>query len=480
MSAFANTSKHTANIASVQLNSEPTVTPISVNARIDYIQRYSQQAVLVIDDDVNVYTQAARQFLLGLTKENSHDESNVAFVSASKKLNDIQIRCRLIEQLFANTLFDPEKSLAVSILQLSKQSKEAVMIVVEHAHALSLQLKYELCQLVDVANKTDNNINVVLFSQTQAAQEVASNKTIFNNKLAIIDAQSGQIFALDNPKFKHKNNLLTPKFWRNTALTTLTIATVIGLSWYMLINTDSFTLAKLPLVENNIKTIAISEKETPQATTQVVEQSMPADSKDIFAALSSTAELTSTSFEAPANTSDIVAALALDDEALNQPVKAEPAVETQAVIKVEQQQSSPVATINEKAEVAIQDETGKSLSHVKANSSEDKSLNFSKPTDLPVTLAPSYYLNASTGYVIQIVGFSDMSLLARFIEQYPTLTYFSYQKVVNGKLLVVLTTPVYADKAQARAALALLPETIKARGVWIKPLSTVKTEIAAL
>ena len=146
MSVTAHTSINQANLASVQLNTEPAVTSISVSARIDYIQRFSKQAVLVVDQDSAIYAQAARQFLINLSKEKSDQEANVAFVSASTKLNDIQMRCRLIEQLYANTLFDPEKSLAVSILNLSKQSKDSITIVVENAQSLSLQIKYELCQ----------------------------------------------------------------------------------------------------------------------------------------------------------------------------------------------------------------------------------------------------------------------------------------------------------------------------------------------
>jgi len=234
MSAVAHTSIDHNNIASVQLNSEPAVTSISVSARIDYIQRFSKQAVLVIDPDVNVYTQAARQFLITISKEKSVQESNVAYVSASTKLNDIQMRCRLIEQLFANTLFDPEKSLAVSILNLSKESKDRITIVVEHAHALSLQIKYELCQLVDVANKTNNKINVVLFGQEQAAQDAATNKTIFKNKLAIIDAKTGQLFTLDHAKFNDANSIFTKKFWLKIAITVISISVLINYQWLML------------------------------------------------------------------------------------------------------------------------------------------------------------------------------------------------------------------------------------------------------
>ena len=51
------------------------------------------------------------------------------------------------------------------IQRFSKQ----MTVVVEHAHALSLQIKYELCQLADTAKKTQNNINVVIFGLKQAA-----------------------------------------------------------------------------------------------------------------------------------------------------------------------------------------------------------------------------------------------------------------------------------------------------------------------
>ena len=193
--------------------------------------------------------------------DKSPQETNVAFVSASTKLNDIQMRCRFIEQLFANTLFDPEKSLAVSLLTLSKQRKENITIVVEHAHALSLQMKYELCQLVDVANKTQSKINVALFGNEQAAQNVATNRSIFKNKLAIIDAKSGQLFPLDHAKFNSKNAMFTNKFWLKVATITLVISALIGLSWFVLINYDNFSLSQLPETNaNNKVTIPTSEQ----------------------------------------------------------------------------------------------------------------------------------------------------------------------------------------------------------------------------
>jgi len=98
-------------------------------------------------------------------------------------------------------------------------------------------------------------------------------------------------------------------------------------------------------------------------------------------------------------------------------------------------------------------------------------------TELPLALTPNYYLNSPTGFVVQIVGFTDMALLVRFNDKYPNLEYFSYQKKLNGQLFVVLTTKIFDTKEQAREALQALPQDIIERGVWVKALLTVQNEI---
>lgn len=475
MSAVAHTSIEHANIASVQLDTEPEVTSISVSARIDYIQRFSKQAVLVIDNNVDVYTQAARQFLTHLSKEKINQEENqdvnVAFVSASTKLNDIQMRCRLIEQLFANTLFDPEKSLAVSILQLSKKSKDGLTIVIEHAHALSLQMKYELCQLVDVANKTHSKINVVLFGQEQAAQDAAINKTIFKNKLAIIDANTGQLFSLEHAKFNNKNTVFTSKFWQKLIITVVTITALIGVSWFALIEYDSFGLSQLPafnvkgsdksLIEANSKWVNKNKKESV-AKNFIVEKNANelAATSEIHAALLGKGISVAKVENMPAQATDILQALDFIDAktTLPQMVKPELQMAKLEIVKEEKAQSKidkkivPAQVINKKTDKPIR-------------------------TELPLVLTPSYYVNLSTGYVVQIVGFTDMNLLASFIDKYQNIEYFSYQKKLNEQLFVVLTTKVFESQEDARLALQALPQAIIERGVWIKALSTVQAEI---
>jgi DamX protein len=73
-----------------------------------------------------------------------------------------------------------------------------------------------------------------------------------------------------------------------------------------------------------------------------------------------------------------------------------------------------------------------------------------------------------------------MTLLARFIEAYPNLEYFSYQKNLNEQSFVVLTTSVFETKEEARLEIQQLPQAIIDRGVWIKALSIIKTEIEAI
>lgn len=487
MSVGAHKNINHANLASVQLNSEPAVTSISVSARIDYIQRFSKQAVLVVDPDATIYAQAARQFLINLSKEKSDQEANVAFVSASTKLNDIQMRCRLIEQLYANTLFDPEKSLAVSVLNLSKQSKDSITIVVEHAHSLSLQMKYELCQLVDVANKTQSKINVALFGLEATAKDISSNKSIFKNKLAIVEAQSGQLLALDHPRFKDSRSFFNNKFLVKLLVVTITIAALTALSWFTMINYDNFSLSELPSLtaEDSKKEQPVNIKpENSQLDDKLIADNdineprneEVANSVDIQAALLGEVLVIDSKLNGEAEATDILQALSLENKALSE----FSTTESNAGAGIE------IKTNSEILNTALSAEITQTL----PLSENSKVTPVTKPIEItqeketkalvsqePLGLNQSYYLTAETGFVVQLVGFTDLSLLTRFILQYPELETYAYQKQLNNRIFFVLTTKVYKDKTQAQEAINTLPQAIIDRGVWVKSLSVVKDEI---
>jgi len=422
---------------------------ISVIARIDYIQRFSKQMTVVIDKNTAVYSKVARQYLANLSQESSKQEMNVAFVAASSKINDIQMRCRLIEQLFANTLFDPEQSLAVSILRLAKQNNGIITVVVEHAQALSLQIKYELCQLVDTAKKTQNNINVVIFGLEQAAIEISQNRTIFDKKTSIIDASNGQVLALDHGRFKNKTPVFKKGLWLKVSLVTLSSLLIAVVFWFILTEHESFNFTTLPIepIVNENPIVVV-----PQKLTQQVQNNNLASVSDVHIAL--------VSQNRPQGL---------------QPVKAERNDILQALMLAEPivKESQIAANLEERGAISLNEQ----VTPKQVNLTDEKLDKVSQSTTLPIMLNEQYYLDSEKGYVVQITGFGDLLRLEQFIKQHNEIDYFSYQRNLNDQKFFVLTSKIFSDKTQAREALSKLPPEISNLGAFLKSVSTIKHEI---
>ena len=438
---------------------------ISVTARIDYNLRFAKQAVLVVGDNTEQYSQLASQFLVSLSKGKpsaiQHDAQNnhinVAFVAASSKLNDIQMRCRLIEQLFVNTLFDPEQSLAVSVLRFAKQHGEAISIVIDHAHALSLQVKYELSQLVHLAKKSKLAINVVLFGLTEAAQQLATNKSLFKNKMVVIDAESGQVVSLEDKKMTLAKNASPLALWQKISLASAIVIIGAALIWvYSIIaedvNKQTFSTKEqtvlegqtsqeliLPISNDNLgneKTRIMQKKQKTILVEQATHASKSSDtvqatSEEINHALM-TKQLVSPSKKIPAEAGDVLQALAAADNKI----------------------AAKVVDSLDK-EVVIQRRT--------------------------VEISNSYYQTKSEefgkGYVIQIAGFSDNKLAERFLSLYPEQNLYSYQKQLNGNGFTVITTKAFPNKADAKSIIQSLPMQLIERKPWVKSISSVINEI---
>jgi DamX protein len=428
---------------------EISVTDINVIARIDYIQRFSKHMAVVVDENSAVYSKVARQYLANLSQTTGTQDMNVAFLAASNKINDIQMRCRLIEQLFANTLFDPEQSLAVSILRLAKQNNGIITVVVEHAQALSLQIKYELCQLVDTAKKTQNNVNVVIFGLEQTGIEIGQNRTIFDKKTSIIDASSGQVIALDHARFKNKPAVFKSSVWLKISLASLVGLALVMIIGFLFSEYKNVNFAALPPTIINENSTAL-----PQNVRKITNQSNLASVSDVqFALLSQ--ENSQQLLPEKAERNDILQALTLTEVAIKDERTShhiEKSVPTSPIVKV-----TPI--IEQVLPTNLKLEKGNSLAI------------------LPVVLNEEYYLNSEKGYVVQITGFSDLSRLEEFIENNNELDYFSYQKNLNTQKFFVLTTKIYNDKVKARAAMDKLPQSIKDLGSFLKSVSTIKREI---
>jgi len=420
---------------------------ISVTSRIDYNLRFTKQAVLVVGNSTEQYSQLASQFLVSLstikptinTLEVQDQQINVAFIAASSKLNDIQIRCRLIEQLFVNTLFDPEQSLAVSVLRFAKQHPEAISIVIDHAHALSLQVKYELCQLVAVAKKNQLTINVVLFGLTEAAQQLGINKSLFKNKLVVIEAVSGQVIGLDDKSISVEKDASPLSLWQKVSLVGAMVLLAAVLVWvYLLIVEDvsqqTFTVTPTVLnsssqYENDLVVSSVKENNS-----SVNAQTTQATSEEINQVLMATNSINPIK-QIPAEAGDVLQALVIADNSVD----------------------------------------------VNATNVMDKpASNQSQSTESTETINNYYQIKAKqykSGYVVQIAGFSDEKLLKRFLSLYPKEELYSYQRELNNNSFTVITSKVFQTKAAAKAAIELLPIQLLERKPWVKSISSVISEI---
>lgn len=425
-------------------------TAVSVIARIDYIQRFSKQMTVVVDKNPAVYSKVARQYLANISQESNQQEINVAFVAASNKINDIQMRCRLIEQLFVNTLFDPEQSLAVSILRLAKQNHGAITVIVEHAQALSLQIKYELCQLADTAKKTQNNINVVIFGLEQAAIEIGQNKTVFDKKASIIDASSGQVFALDHARFKRNSTAFKNGEWLKISLISLSSILIVFVLMFLFSEFKVFNFTSLPVTPAINEPSPILQKKTKVVTQEstLMASSDIASVADVHLALLGHNDKHAF-LETPAKSDDILQALIL----------AEPAKQENPVTE----SSEDLPTIKTVQTVAV--------------AQVPPSVVESELIALPTIVNNQYYLNFAQGFVIQVTGFSELFRLEEFIKSNHGSEFFSYQKSLNTQRFFVLTSKVFDDKTQAREAMEKLPQAIRGLGSFLKSVSTIKREI---
>lgn len=432
---------------------------ISVTARIDYNLRFAKQAVLVVGDNTEQYSPLASQFLVslsngkpgGLHPDTQDNHINVAFIAASSKINDIQMRCRLIEQLFVNTLFDPEQSLAVSVLRFAKQHGEAISIVIDHAHALSLQVKYELCQLVTLAKKNKLTINVVLFGLTEAAQQLAMNKSLFKNKMVVIAAESGQVISLDDKRMTLTKSASPLSLWQKISLASAIAIIGVALTWvYLLIAEDVNKQAF------NIKEPTVLESHSSLELVLPISNDIPSNENS----RTMQKKQKTTLIEQSTNGSKVTDALQATSEEINQ------ALMTHHLAKPNKRIPAEAGDVLQALSV-VDNKIDANKEVVKQN--------------ITVDINNSYYQikaeEFSKGYVIQIAGFSDEILAKRFLSLYPEEDLHSYQKQLSGKLFTVITTKAFPNKAEAKSIIQALPIQLIERKPWVKSISSVINEI---
>jgi DamX protein len=434
-------------------------TDISVIARINYNLRFTKQAVFVVAQNTVQYSQLASEFLVNLcnktnndpTNKNSENQPNVAFVSASNKLDDIQIRCRLIEQLFVNSLFDPEQALDVSILNFTRQQKQPISIVIDHAHALSLQIKYELCQLVSMAKKKKLIVNLVMFGLTSAGHEIASNKSLFKHKIILIDGPTGQVISLSDKKLLVDNHMTAfTKKHRLAFIAVLTFLVTVLVTIYLFIAADiekiRFSNEDPIIYSKTVETDLIDNKLINEQASAINE--VGADKK-----LLGTLNDRITNNTEQASNDEIYLALLNVHSPIEKALPADSNDILQALAKVAK--TTQKITVSEANATVLK----------KSQSSDNR----------------QYYLDSvkqyPSGYVVQIAAFNDMQSTLQFLALHKQHKLYWYQKVVKDETYIIVTTITFINIAAANKELASMPESLLQRKPWIKPISSIIEEI---
>jgi len=443
---------------SVQTHTEnentASVTNISATARVDYIQRFSKQAVLVVHDDYQMSADVGHQYIAQLPAQ-----SNTAFVSISSKHNDIQIRCRIVEQLFGQQAFDPEVSLAVSLINQLKQESQKLTIVIANAQHLSLQLLHELTQLCEVAKKSNFLVSVLMLSNMEAGQTVALHKDLFAKKLSILAADNGQLISINDASFRSTGSqLLTKNVSRWLIIFVVLFAAgaaiIFGLTQVEIDNSvPSTSLEKETFV--SVATDVIEE--TPRAHKPSVE---PASSQDILAALNGDIvkqdKLNEIAVERtlPASANDILGAIQNEESSVNQSLNS-------IVVK---KSDTPALSLDEEEKVTFE-------------STPITEMTVQSPTTLKEISNGEYYLAYQQGYVIQIGNYSQLSAVENMIETSIDTELHYYARMQNGANNWVLTSKVFLSRNEADEAKQVLKEQNPEGSFWTRSLASVHADI---
>lgn len=463
MSALAQTTESNTQ----QRIDNPSVTTISANYRIDYILRFAKQSIIVVDDNADVAAQVSSRFVDALPEEH-----NAAFLTVSPKLNDIQIRCRIFEQLFGNSLFDPEQSLAISLLNMAKSSNEAISIVVEQAQFLSLQILHELCQLAELAKKTNVSLNVLMSANNNIGSALTGHKALFKNKVSVLSAKTGQLVPLNAKQFRSVNSfyrLSSPAKWLISFLIVISVALVSFLEMH---NQNIFTFSALLSKFNPQKNITIDS--FVASNEQVLIKNLDTEN--------------TIKYVDQASVRDIYLALTLpfiyESSRLKQAdrIKAEPTDIMSAISSF-----APINKVKDTiSKVVLPNDTFAKTQIIEPSI---KTANYAKPTQKSALktvskskeqrISADYFLSFKVGYAVQISGFSQRSIFNEFINDFRELDYYGYNRMLNDEELLVITSQVYPSRVSADKALSLLPTELQARGAWVKSVAAINNEIKA-
>ena len=468
MTALA--SPQSRNASQTELSTESqdeNVMSINANARIDYILKFSRHTVVVIDDMQQGLGAIAGTFLSSLP-----DNANAALVAVSGRLNDVQVRARINEQLQPGQPFDPEIGLTQSVIEHYNSHSSPISIVIEQAHHLSLQIVHELTLLSALAKKSGREIQVVLLGDISLGRLIVDNYSLFSKKLSMISAHSGQLLTVNSPVFKVTRHFFTFTPLHKVVLSLILTLGIILIGLYAVYQRDS--LQFLPSAEGaNSVNEATKDKETSDNTFVQTEFN---DKQSNVTTISNQSEKSEI-----ANTSEILSAInGLEPAALALPKeKAIPEDILAAINLSEASETNKPTQLEKKDQSKIDTATTNSTEDIQS----DKNSSIAKPKVVTNHHLEDKLSDFPTGVVIQFAALeitsdgSSIELVERFISRFDLTEYNFYQRQMNGRGFVVITSQIFAEREDAANAMLALPTELQNSGIWLKSVSTIQKEI---
>lgn len=150
--------------------------PASRHAFIKKVQAgLAQSKIVAIEGQQGI----GKTILIEEVLTQTSPDGNKCYVTAARSINDIQVRSRIIEQLFGNVLFDPEMPLLTSFIEFNNDSQ--MLIAIDNAHFLTGKIIGELLQLYSESRNLGIKLKLVLaFDKTIAS-------TLINVKSGLVE-----------------------------------------------------------------------------------------------------------------------------------------------------------------------------------------------------------------------------------------------------------------------------------------------------
>ena len=404
--------------------------------RVAYLFKFTQQSILLIDSESEWYGTLGRHYL------GHRPDSNAAFISVNEKMTDIQFRCRVIEQLSPNSIFDPEKPLADTVVNLLTSDAKDISIVIEHTQHLSTQILKELLAFPQQYKSMQPGCDCqILFLGNEEAHTLCNSPAVAEAYDVIqLSARTGKPYInsqtkLDASKNKTKNLPLIPIFVGG-----LTLLLIISMSM-LVFNSGTSDYAQLPEPTMRPTTdapiIAQTRVETDKPVSvdernQVDEQAVKLDKQMPI------------SEPAKATGKDVFIALTTSD---NRDVIADQAVEV-----------SP----EEKPSVILESNTPVINSVVESQAT-------SNTVDIPTAFGD--------GFHIQFAVLSNKNAVHTYIQNFTAIPLTYYQRKSEISTSYVIVSHSFSSKKEATDMLSTLTKSEGLTGLWIKSGQSIKREI---